>query len=166
MFYSIIYRLRIPDKPKCSTHRLPCDFFDDFDLFEAPLRSIVTGIGDAYPCSASAKNTTVFTRSAAAVAAAAEDSTTGGGGGIHGGWVNLPLSRLSRYSAACNKAAILMFDDDVGRRRSRRQREREMGVARTRKSGRRERGNSRDALSQRFRDRNKHCIITYTARRA
>lgn len=106
------------DKPRCSTYRLPCDFFDDFDLFEAPLRSIVTGIGDAYPCSASAKNTTVFTRSAAT---AAEYSATGGssgdgGGGIHGGWVNLPLSRLSRYSAACNRAAILMFDDDVGRR--------------------------------------------------
>jgi len=77
----------------------------------------VIGIGEAYPCSASAKNTTVFTRSvtaAAAVAATAPSVTTAvsanGGGGYGGDAVNLPLSRLSRYSAACNKAAMLIFD--------------------------------------------------------
>lgn len=73
------------------------------------------GIGDAYPCSASAKNTTVFTRSAAAAAAAAADASDAAvstpSGKEHGGdGVNLPLSRLSRYSAACNKAAMLIFD--------------------------------------------------------
>lgn len=77
---------------------------------------MVIGIGEAYPCSASAKNTTVFTRSAAAalaVAAADEVSATAvRGDGGHGGdgGMNLPRSRLSRYSAACNKAAMLMFD--------------------------------------------------------
>lgn len=72
------------------------------------------GIGDAYPCSASAKNTTVFTRSVTTAAAAADVSDvavlTPGGKGHGGDGVNLPLSRLSRYSAACNKAAILIFD--------------------------------------------------------
>lgn len=87
------------------------------------------GIGDAYPCSASAKNTTVFTRSVAmavtaeatseAEAAAlvvAVSTTAVGGGGRGGDGLNLPLSRLSRYSAACNKAAMLIFGG--GRRRS------------------------------------------------
>lgn len=101
---------------KTIAYRLPCDFFV-FGLFEDPLRSIVIGIGDAYPCSASAKNTTVFTRSvttAAAAAATADVSdaavSTPGGKGHGGDGVNLPLSRLSRYSAACNKAAMLIFD--------------------------------------------------------
>lgn len=103
------------------TYRLPCDFFV-FVLLEDPLRSIVIGIGDAYPCSASAKNTTVFTRSVAMAEAAettveaeAEASVTAvsttavSGGGREGDGLNLPLSRLSRYSAACNKAAMLIF---------------------------------------------------------
>lgn len=93
-----------------TTHRLPCDFFV-FGLFEDPLRSIVIGIGEAYPCSASAKNTTVFTRSVTAAApSVAAPVSANGGGGYAGDAVNLPLSRLSRYSAACSKAAMLMFD--------------------------------------------------------
>lgn len=68
------------------------------------------GIGEAYPCSASAKNTTVFTRSAAAAPSLAAPVSANGGGGYGGDAVNLPLSRLSRYSAACNKAAMLIFD--------------------------------------------------------
>lgn len=109
------------------TYRLPCDFFV-FGLFEDPLRSIAIGIGDAYPCSASAKNTTVFTRSEAVVTAAVASNATaetrvtvspaaaGDTGGYGAGdGLNLPLSRLSRYSAACNKAAMLMFAR--GRRR-------------------------------------------------
>jgi len=70
----------------------------------------VIGIGEAYPCSASAKNTTVFTRSAAAAPSFAAAVSANGGGGYGGDAVNLPLSRLSRYSAACNKAAMLIFD--------------------------------------------------------
>jgi len=71
----------------------------------------VIGIGEAYPCSASAKNTTVFTRSAAAEDPSfAAAVSANGGGGYGGDAINLPLSRLSRYSAACNKAAMLIFD--------------------------------------------------------
>lgn len=72
------------------------------------------GIGEAYPCSASAKNTTVFTRSAAEAAPSfAAAVSANGGEGYGGDAVNLPLSRLSRYSAACSKAAILIFDSGM-----------------------------------------------------
>lgn len=48
---------------------------------------------------------------AAAVCSAAMPVVEGGhgGGGGGGSGANLPLSRLSRYSAACNKAAMLIF---------------------------------------------------------
>jgi len=73
----------------------------------------VIGIGEAYPCSASAKNTTVFTRSAATAPSVEAAVSENGGGGYGGDALNLPLSRLSRYSAACNKAAMLIFDDEM-----------------------------------------------------
>lgn len=83
------------------------------------------GIGEAYPCSASAKNTTVFTRSgttavaemsvAAAFAMVDTVSATKDGGEHGADGMNLPLSRLSRYSAACNKAAMLIFDGEMRR---------------------------------------------------
>jgi len=70
----------------------------------------MTGIGEAYPCSASVNNTTVFLRWAITAAVTVSSMAATVTSVVTVGGVNLPLSRLSRYSAACNKAAMLIFE--------------------------------------------------------